>query len=295
MKKIGFIGLGNMGLPMSKNLLAANFIVYGLDLNKKAEEALQEFGGLTGVSISEMTGVCDVIITSLPSSDAVEEIFLGEEGLIKHSQPGMILMDTSTVAPEMNLKVEKAVRNKGIEYLAAPVSGGVIGAVNRTLTFMVGGSEETYQKALPIMNVLGEKIFHVNEKIDSGTATKLINNLLIGFYTAGVSEALNLAKQSNIDLENLYEILNVSYAKSRIFERNYKSFIANDDYEPGFSLKLLRKDLGFALDLAEKHHLDLPISKNLFDMYEEAEESGLGEKDMSVVFQKLSEQSTSKL
>ncbi|KJD51820.1 3-hydroxyisobutyrate dehydrogenase, partial [Bacillus amyloliquefaciens] len=107
--------------------------------------------------------------------------------------------------------------------------------------------------------------------IDSGTNTKLINNLLIGFYTAGVSEALHLAKNSNLDLEKLFEMLNVSYGQSRIYERNYKSFIANENYEPGFSLKLLLKDLGFALDLAEKNEVELPVSKILFGIYEEAD------------------------
>jgi len=140
------------------------------------------------------------------------------------------------------------------------------------------------------LSTMGENIFHVNERVDSGTNTKLINNLLIGFYTAGVSEALHLAKNSNLDLDKLFEMLNVSYGQSRIYERNYKSFIADENYEPGFSLKLLRKDLGFALDLAEKNNVELPMSKILFNLYVEADESGLGEKDMAVLYKKISEQ-----
>ncbi|MGG4442809.1 NAD(P)-dependent oxidoreductase [Brevibacillus fortis] len=288
MKKIGFIGLGNMGLPMSKNLIESNFSVYGSDLNKAAEAQFEQAGGIIGFSAAQMIGVCDVIFTSLPSSDAVKEIYLRQGGLVDSSQPGILLIDTSTVAPEINQTIEEAALSKGIDFLAAPVSGGVIGAVNRTLTFMVGGPKLAFERSLPILNELGANIFHVSEQIDSGTATKLINNLLIGFYTAGVAEALTLAKQSNLDLEKLFDMLNVSYGQSRIYERNYKSFIANDDYAPGFSLKLLRKDLGFALGLAEKQQLDLPISKMLFALYEEAEKSGYGEKDMSVLYQKIS-------
>ncbi|MDQ0926896.1 3-hydroxyisobutyrate dehydrogenase [Bacillus atrophaeus] len=292
MKKIGFIGLGNMGLPMSQNLLLSNFTVYGMDLNKEAEISFHQAGGTIGISVEKMVELCDVILTSLPSSNAAEKVFLGEKGLVSLAEPGILLIDTSTVAPELNQRIEDAARNKGVAFLAAPVSGGVIGAVNRTLTFMVGGEKSAFDEAVPVFKAMGENIFHVNENIDSGTNTKLINNLLIGFYTAGVSEALHLAKISNLDLDQLFEMLNVSYGQSRIYERNYKSFIADDHYEPGFSLKLLLKDLGFALDLAKKNKVDLPVSKILFDLYEEAEKNGYGEKDMSVLYKKISEQTT---
>ncbi|MHA7765200.1 NAD(P)-dependent oxidoreductase [Bacillus atrophaeus] len=292
MKKIGFIGLGNMGLPMSQNLLLSNFTVYGMDLNKEAEISFHQAGGTIGISVEKMVELCDVILTSLPSSNAAEKVFLGEKGLVSLAEPGILLIDTSTVAPELNQRIEEAARNKGVAFLAAPVSGGVIGAVNRTLTFMVGGAKSAFDEAVPVFKAMGENIFHVNENIDSGTNTKLINNLLIGFYTAGVSEAMHLAKISNLDLDQLFEMLNVSYGQSRIYERNYKSFIADDHYEPGFSLKLLLKDLGFALDLAKKNKVDLPVSKILFDLYEEAEKNGYGEKDMSVLYKKISEQTT---
>lgn len=281
-----------MGLPMSKNLLQENFAVYGTDLNKEAELALHYAGGTIGISVEKMVKECDAILTSLPSSKAAEEVFLGKKGLVHLAEPGVLLIDTSTVAPELNIRIAEEAKSKGIDFLAAPVSGGVIGAVNRTLTFMVGGPKSVFDKALPIFNVLGENIFHVNENIDSGTNTKLINNLLIGFYTAGISEALHLAKNSNLDLEKLFEMLNVSYGQSRIYERNYKSFIANENYEPGFSLKLLLKDLGFALDLAEKNEVELPVSKILFGIYEEADQNGYGDKDMSVLYKKISEQKT---
>lgn len=292
MKKIGFIGLGNMGLPMSQSLLLSNFTVYGMDLNKEAEMSFHQSGGTIGVSVETMVKQCDVILTSLPSSQAVEEVFLGEKGLVYLVDSAVMLIDTSTVAPELNIRIEEAAKKKDVDFLAAPVSGGVIGAVNRTLTFMVGGSKTVFNKAMPLFDAMGENIFHVNDQIDSGTNTKLINNLLIGFYTAGVSEALHLAKNSNLDLERLFEMLNVSYGQSRIYERNYKSFIANDNYEPGFALELLRKDLGFALGLAAKNDLELPLSKILFDLYEEAVENGYGDKDMSILYKKISEQAT---
>ncbi|MDA7027951.1 NAD(P)-dependent oxidoreductase [Bacillus sp. CLL-7-23] len=292
MKKIGFIGLGNMGLPMSKNLLLANFTVYGMDLNKDAEMSFYQAGGTIGIPVEKMVELSDVMVTTLPSSNAVEEVFLGKKGLVNLAKPGTLLIDTSTVAPELNICIEEAAKSKGVDFLAAPVSGGVIGAVNRTLTFMVGGSKSAFDKAMTVFQAMGKNIFHVNEKVDSGTNTKLINNLLIGFYTAGVSEALHLAQKSNLDLEQLFKMLSVSYGQSRIYERNYKSFIAENNYEPGFALKLLLKDLGFALDLAKKNNVELPVSKILFDLYAEAEKNGYGEKDMSVLYKKISEQTT---
>lgn len=293
MKNIGFIGLGNMGLPMSTNLVESGFNVYGCDLNKEAEEAFEEKGGNIHFTVPYLAKTCDLIFTSLPSSRAAEAVYLGQKGLIENGDSGVILVDLSTVAPELNVKISKAAQKNGIDFVAAPVSGGVIGAVNRTLTFMIGGPKKLYERILPIINVLGENIFHVNEQIDSGTKVKLINNLLIGFYTAGVSEALNLAKKSRINLDQLFDMLDVSYGQSRIYERNYKEFIANENYNPGFALKLLKKDMGFALDLAEKYQLELPISQALLNIYEEAEKDGLGEKDMSVLYKKIGEQTIS--
>lgn len=293
MKDIGFIGLGNMGLPMSANLVESGFNVYGSDLNKTAEAALEAKGGKSGFTVPYLARTCDLIFTSLPSSAAAEAVYLGEEGLIANGHPDVVLADLSTVAPDVNGKIFAAAEQQGIDFLAAPVSGGVIGAVNRTLTFMIGGPQNVYERIRPVVNVLGKNIFHVNEQIDSGTKVKLINNLLIGFYTAGVSEALNLAKQSGIDLDQLFEMLDVSYGQSRIYERHYKEFIAEENYEPGFALKLLNKDMRFALDLAGKHKLNLPISRALLALYEEAEKDGLGEKDMAIIYKRIAEHSVS--
>ena len=290
MKKIGFIGLGNMGLPMSKNLVKSNYTVYGVDLNKDAEASFEKDGGIIGLSIANLAETCDLIFTSLPSPRAVKAVYFGEEGLIENSHPNVVLIDTSTVAPQLNKRLAEAANDKKVDFLAAPVSGGVIGAENCTLTFMVGGSKEVYEKGLPVMEVLGANVFHVSEQIDSGTTVKLINNLLIGFYTAGVSEALTLAKKNNMDLEKMFDILNVSYGQSRIYERNYKSFIAPENYEPGFTVNLLKKDLGFAVDLAKESELHLPVSEMLLNLYDEAGKAGYGEKDMAALYKKISEQ-----
>src|SRR5699024_8542383 len=206
MKKIGYVGLGNMGLPMSKALVEAKYEVNGFDLNEEAVAQFTEAGGNAKATLKDIVAASDIIFTSLPSNNAVEAVYLGEDGLVANSNETKILVDTSTVAPELNQKLEKATKEKGVPFIAAPVSGGVIGAVNKTLTFMVGGPKDIFEKAKAPMDVMGANLFHVSDQIDSGTTVKLINNLLIGFYTAGVGEALHIANKQNIDLDVLYDM-----------------------------------------------------------------------------------------
>ncbi|AXF57245.1 NAD(P)-dependent oxidoreductase [Salicibibacter kimchii] len=293
MKKIGFIGLGNMGMPMSENLVDAGYDVYGVDVNHEAETRFEKAGGQIGRSMDDLAKFCDAIITSLPSVEAYESVYLGEDGLIRNSHKDILLLDTSTVAPESNKKVAEVAKEQAIRFLQTPVSGGVVGAVNRTLTFMAGGPKEIFDEASALMHELGEDIFHIDERIESGTLTKLINNLFIGFYTAGVSEALTLAKKQNMDLDALFDVLSVSYGQSRIYERNYKTFIANDDYDPGFTLKLLRKDLNFVKETMTREDLHLPVTDVLLQVYEEAEEAGLGANDMAVLYEHVGKQDIS--
>jgi len=291
--KIGFIGLGNMGKPMALNLLASEYEVMGFDINESALKKLEEAGGKAATSTDEIIEYAELVFTSLPSSEVCEQVYLGQNGLIKKVPTGVVLVDTSTVAPELERRIGEAAVQKEVSFLAAPVSGGVVGAENRTLTFMVGGPKQLLESIQPHLAVLGSNVFHISEQYDSGTNAKLINNLLIGFYTAGVAEALTLAEKSGLNLDFLFNVLNVSYGQSRIYERNYKSFMANDDYEPGFALKLLNKDLRFAMELAQEHGIQLPISQALVDMYEDAEASGLGDKDMSVLFKRVGTQTIS--
>ncbi|QQK74995.1 NAD(P)-dependent oxidoreductase [Salicibibacter cibarius] len=293
MKKIGFIGLGNMGMPMSENLLDAGYDVYGVDVNHEAEARFEKAGGQIGRSMDDLAKSCDAIITSLPSVAAYESVYLGEGGLIRNSHKNILLLDTSTVAPESNKKVAEVANEEAIRFLQTPVSGGVVGAVNRTLTFMAGGPKEIFDEASVLMHELGEDIFHIDERIESGTLTKLINNLFIGFYTAGVSEALALAKKQNMDLDSLFDVLSVSYGQSRIYERNYKTFIANEAYDPGFTLNLLRKDLNFVKETMTREDLHLPVTDVLLQVYEEAEEAGLGAKDMAVLYEHVGKQDIS--
>ncbi len=295
MKKIGFIGLGNMGFPMVKNLLADGYIVKVFDINEDVLKKCEDLNAVIIDSPEKLVDDVDVLFTSLPSEEIVQNVYFGPKGLFNEkSKSKTIMVDTSTVSPTLNDKLKKEAEASNNHFLAAPVSGGVVGAENRTLTFMVGGSEETFHQIEDVLNHLGENIFHVGEAIDSGTTVKLINNLLIGFYTAGVSEALHIANKQGIDLDVLFEMLNVSYGQSRIYDRNYNTFIREDNYEPGFSLDLLVKDLNFAVDLADELDLELPISKDLLNLYKNVSTEGYGKKDMSVLYERVRDQSNKK-
>lgn len=292
MKRIGVIGLGKMGLPMSKNLLKSGFEVFGLDIDPKAEQLLAEEGGAVGWSVPELVRKADIILTSLPTPEVVRHVYVGKDGLLAHADQNVLLIDTSTVSPVLNIEIGTLAKKRGLGYLGAPVSGGVIGAVNRTLTFMVGGPQELFNKANEVIGVLGANIFHVGEREDSGTMVKLMNNLFIGFYTAAVAEVLTLAKKCRLDHDSLFDILNVSYGQSRIYERNYKEYIANNDYTPGFTINLLLKDLKLVMDLIDKHTLYLPVSRLLETVYEQASKKGYGDYDMAFLYevvQKLSQ------
>lgn len=287
---LGLIGLGNMGQPMSKALMEAGFHMYGVDVSEKAEAAFEQAGGHIGLSQQAMAKKVDIMLTSLPSPEIVEEVYLGDDGLIKHAHPNLLLVDLSTVSPEVNEKIANAVSDAGLGYVGAPVSGGVIGAERQTLTVMAGGDKRYYEAAYPVFDVIGGNIFHVGESPGAGTIVKLINNLYIGFYTQAVSEALTMADHAGIDHKTLYDILKVSYGRSGIYERNYESFIAEENYEPGFTIKLLLKDLGLGQQMANENDVYLPIMEQLIPLYQKAADEGYADNDMASMYLMVKDQ-----
>ena len=288
--KIGFIGLGNMGLPMATNLVNANYEVYGKNRSKKPEEIFQEKGGNVGLSIADMAKELDVILTCLPLPEDVEKVYFSEDGLIKNGHKDLILVDHSTVAPQLNEKIAKSAKEKNMHFLDAPISGGNFGAEDGTLTIMVGGDKTIYDKILPIFEVMGKNIYHIGDT-GSGSVVKLINNLIVSFHTQAVSEGVALAKKMGVDTDYLFEILNNSYAQSRIYERHYNNFIAKNEYDPGFAINLLHKDMRLAMDMANNAEMPLPIGSQLTERLKEAINNGLGDKDMSALYLMMNDKS----
>ncbi len=288
-EKLGFIGLGNMGLPMSINLLRAGYEVYGFDTNTKAMEQFIAEGGIGLSTTKELAQHSNVIMTSLPTPQIVEHVFTSEEGILQNAQQGSLLIDFSTVNPELNDELYKKAQSFDLRYLGAPVSGGVIGAINATLTIMVGGEEKDYQSGEKIFGIVGKNIYHLGTSPSIGTRIKLLNNLMIGFYTQAVAETIVLGEKMGISANTLYEVLSNSYGQSRIYERNYLEYMKNENYEPGFSTNLLLKDLRLAKNMADEAGVPLRIGEQLVHLYNDIAAEGYGENDMSAAYLSLKE------
>lgn len=283
-EKVGFIGLGNMGIPMANNLIQAGHEVYGMDINKESKQKFKELGGIIVDSINELTEKTKFIMTSLPTPKIVESIYCEKNGLIDSAEAGTLLIDFSTVNPKLNDDIAALCKRKNLHYLGAPVSGGVIGAIEATLTIMVGGEKQDFEKALPILNTLGKNIFLLGDSQSVGTRIKLLNNLMIGFYTEGVAEMIVLAESVGLSPDKVYEILNVSYGQSKIYTRNYVEYMKNEDYQPGFSIDLLLKDLRLAREMANEGNVDLTITNKLIENYEKMSSDGFGSLDISAAY-----------
>ncbi|RHW35420.1 NAD(P)-dependent oxidoreductase [Oceanobacillus profundus] len=289
-KKVGFLGLGNMGFPMASNLMRAGYTVYGVDVNKENEKRFAEIGGMVGFTSATLASEVNIIFTSLPTPKVVEDVYLGIEGLVENGKPPLTLIDLSTISPELNKKVAKAALEKGIQYLGAPVSGSVAGAEAATLSVMVGGDKTTYGSALPYLETIGKNIFHVGEDHGLGTIVKLINNLMAGIHTQAVAEALSIADAAGLDHEIVYRIVNVSTGQSGIFTRNYKNFIAQDEYYEGaFTTALLLKDLKLANHVSNSFEGKLPLGEELVN-YLESNIEEYADKDISSAYLMLTEE-----
>lgn len=289
--KLGFVGLGNMGLPMAKNLVKAGYEVYGKNRSKKPEQAFVEAGGNAGLSLAELAQKVDVVMTCLPLPADVEKVFLGNDGLVPNGHAGLVLIDFSTVSPDLNKKIYDEATKQGISLLDAPVSGGNFAAESGTLSIMVGGKKEIYDSVYQIFEVLGKNIYHTGG-IGNGTIVKLINQYMVAMHTQAVSEALVLAGKMGLDYDLLFNILDASYAQSRIFERHYKKFISQNTFEAGFALKLLYKDMLLVQKMADDNKIKLPVGDHVISLLENAKKTVHAEEDMSAMYLFMKEQIT---
>lgn len=290
-KHVGFIGLGNMGLPMAKNLLANGYTVYGVDVNKESEQRLAEIGGKVGFTNQSLVKEVDLIFTSLPTPEIAEIVYLGKGGIIPNGENGITLVDLSTISPEVNRKIAQEAAKKNINYLGAPVSGSVLGAENATLAIMVGGPQQAFDATLPYLKALGSNVFHVGEDAGVGTVVKLINNLMAGFHNQAVAEALTIAERAGVDPDIVYDIVNVSSGQSAILTRNYKTYISQNEYVKGaFTTSLLLKDLKLAKSYSDSVHGELPLAEKLIAYYEEKVNKGYGNQDMSSSYLMIQDQ-----
>lgn len=255
MERIGFIGLGLMGKPMSRNLLKAGYPIVVFNRSRSAMDELAAAGASLADSPQAVTEQTDVVISCVSDSPDVEAIVLGANGILAGARAGMVYIDMSTIAPATARKVYAALKAKDVAALDAPVSGGDIGAQQGTLSIMVGGDVPAFERVLPILQVMGNNIVHVGSA-GAGQVTKACNQIVVALTVQAVAEALTLAKQSGVDPAKVRAALLGGFAQSRVLEVHGNRMIEGD-FQPGFKLDLFRKDIGIVTQTARE--LNLPL------------------------------------
>jgi len=278
MNTIGFIGLGIMGKPMSLNLLKAGFTV-GVLKSSKASAELIAAGATCFDSAKSLTEKSDIIITMLPDSPEVEEVVFGNEGVLAGLNTGKLFIDMSTISPATAKKIYSALQQKNVEALDAPVSGGQVGAEAASLSIMVGGTEAAFARALPVFQAMGKNIVLIGEP-GAGQTTKACNQMIVGITIQAVAEAFTLAKKAGVDLEKMREVLLGGFAQSKILDLHGKRMIENN-YKPGFKIKLHSKDMKIALATGAELHVPLKATSLVAEQMKQAVAEGNGDLDHS--------------
>ena len=285
MKKIGFIGLGNMGSKMVINLLNTNHEVIGYDVNEKLIDQLIPKGLKKASNLNEITNDIDIIITMLPNGEIVEKVY---ESILNKLKPNTLLTDCSTIDVDKAKFLHEKCNKHNLLSLDAPVSGGVVGAENGTLTFMVGGSDEAYNLMLPLFNVMGNKSVLCGSH-SSGQAAKACNNMLLAITMIGVGEAFNLGSNLGLDANKLFQILSTSSASCWSIN-NYcpienvgPKSPADNNYQPGFSANLMLKDLTIALEAIENTKTSSPFGRKAKENFEAMVNNEKGDLDFSAI------------
>ncbi len=251
MRRVGFIGLGNMGGPMCGHLVAAGFEVTAFDLNPDALARLHDAGARAAGSVAECAQGAEALITMLPAPPQVEQVLLGPGGAIAALEPGSVAIDMSTSSTAVGGRVVAAAGERGIEVLDAPVAGQSIGAQAGTLAIYVGGSEAVFERARPLLEAMGDpdRIFHLGPS-GAGYTVKLLLNLLWFIQSVAVGEALTVGVRAGVPLERLHAALVASPANSVFLERDVRMVLDDGDYDDAFPMRLVTKDLGLAVELA---------------------------------------------
>jgi 2-hydroxy-3-oxopropionate reductase len=278
--KIGFIGLGIMGKPMSKNLIKAGHELTVFDIVEPAVKELEAMGARIGHSSREVAAKSDLIITMLPDSPDVEKAAFGAGGVFEGIRSGSTYIDMSTISPVTSRKVAEVARAKGVRVLDAPVSGGEKGAVDATLTIMVGGGKQVFDDCLPVLQVMGKNIVYCGEA-GSGQVVKACNQILVAGVLETASEALVLGAKAGVDPEVVLKVIAGGYAMRVLDVRG--PLVLKRDFKPGFKTRLHYKDLGIALAAGSEYGVPLPITGLIHEMMGSLKVLGRGETDHSAI------------
>lgn len=280
-ERIGFIGLGIMGRPMAKNLLKSGC---SLTVNARRQEVIEEFrqlGATTAATPREVAAASDLVITMLPDSPDVTEVALGKDGLIHGFRAGALFVDMSSIAASVSRQLHKHLAAIGVGALDAPCSGGEPGAVTGTLSIMVGGEDAAFEHALPVLQVLGKRINHIGGP-GAGQVTKSCNQIATALITQGVIEALALAHKAGVDAAKVREALLGGFAQSKVLEMHGQRILERN-FQPGFKIKLYRKDLRLALECAREFGVPLDATQIVGGEMDALIQGDQGELDFSAL------------
>jgi len=292
MATIGFIGLGNMGSPMAKNLVTKGHEVKVFDLSEEAVKTLVDAGAARADSAGEAARDVQVVVSMLPAGKHVKAVYMGEHGVLENAAPGTLLIDSSTIDVDSAREVAAAAEARGFEFVDAPVSGGVAAAAGGTLTFMVGGSDAAFGKADPILACMGKAIIHAGGH-GTGQAAKICNNMVLGITMIATCEAFVLAEKLGLDHQKLYDISSKASGQSWSLTSYcpvpgpVPTSPANNDYKPGFAAAMMLKDLRLAQDAAESAGANTPLGHDAMELYEKFAAAGEDGTDFSGIINML--------
>ncbi len=280
---VGFVGLGKMGTPMVRRLLAAGFTVYGANRSPEIVETLAGEGMVATADAGEVARKAEVIMTALPDEPSVE-LVTGQ--LVDNARDGQVVIEHSTISPALARSAAQRLASKGARYLDAPVSGGPAGASAGKLTVMVGGDASLLEEVRPILSAFGDPIRRCGD-LGAGQAIKLVNQLLVAIHTAAAAEAAAFGAKLGIEFETIGEVLGTSFGGSTMLARNLPRF-ASSDYTPATPVSLIRKDLTLIQDQAAEVGTPLSLGAIAGDLYNEATDQGLGGEDMAALYKLFS-------
>lgn len=286
-KKLGFIGLGIMGRPMALNLLKAGYSLWVHARRPHMMEPLTQAGAIACTSPAEVARHADIIITNVSDTPDVEQVLLGENGIIETARHGSIVVDMSTISPSATRAMAEKLRQRGIEMLDAPVSGGEQGAIDGALSIMVGGKAEAFEQALPVFEVMGRNIVHIGDN-GAGQVTKACNQVVIAQTIAAIGEAYILASASGVDPAKVRQALLGGFAGSRVMESHGQRMLAHD-FKPGFKAHLHQKDMRIAMETAHELGIALPGAAHVTQYLNAVVGQDMGEDD-SISIMRLQEQ-----
>ncbi len=287
--RVGFIGLGIMGKPMAKNLLKAGYDLVVADLNQEAVAELASAGAQTAANGAGVAEACQVVITMVPNSPHVRAAVLGENGVAQGAKPGTVLIDMSSIDPTESKAIGAELAKKGIEMLDAPVSGGEPKAIDGTISVMVGGKRELFDRYYDLLMAMAGSVVYVGE-LGSGNVAKLANQIVVAVNIAAVAEALTFAKKAGTDPELVYQAIRGGLAGSTVMDAKAPMMSAGN-FKPGFRVELHIKDLTNALNAAHAISVPVPLSGQLMEIMQSVKADGCDKEDHSSIvrfYEKLS-------